>query len=57
VRPSSIRAWGARRLFDETGDLEKVAHRLGLRQLDDARRTIGVAQPEPDVPPPHRRPR
>jgi integrase len=55
VRPSSIRAWGARRLFDETRDVQLVAHRLGVRKIDDALWIIGLPRPEPDVPPPHRR--
>lgn len=57
VRPSSIRAWGARRLYDETGDLEEVRRCLGVRNLDTARRIIGLAPPDPEVPPSHRRPR
>jgi integrase len=54
VTPSSIRAWGGRRLYDETRDLEDVARCLGLRNLDSARRVIGLAQPEPETPPRHR---
>jgi integrase/recombinase XerC len=54
VRPSSIRAWGARRLYDEIRDIEEVAHRLGVRRLDNARDIIGLPDPEPDVPPSHR---
>lgn len=55
VKPSSFRAWGGRRLYDETGDIEDVARRLGVARLDSARGLIGLADPEPDTPPPHRR--
>jgi hypothetical protein len=54
VRPSSIRAWGARRLYDETHDIQEVADRLGVRRLDNARSIIGLPAPGPDEPPPHR---
>jgi integrase/recombinase XerC len=55
VRPLSIRAWGARRLYDDGSDIEEVARRLGVRTLDSARRIIGLPDPEPDTPPAHRR--
>lgn len=42
VRPASIRAWAGRRVFDETGSIEAVAQRLGLRSLDTAARLIGL---------------
>src|SRR5207245_623748 len=54
VQPKSIRAWGGRRLYDECGDIEEVAHRLGLDSLNGARRLIGLPDREHDVPPPHR---
>jgi hypothetical protein len=54
VRPSSIRAWGAQHLYDETQDIEAVAWALGVQKLDSARRIIGLPQPEADEPPPHR---
>ncbi len=54
VRPMSIRAGAARRLYDETAGLDLVARRLGVSRLDTARRIIGLPAPEPDVPPPHR---
>ena len=55
VRPSSIRAWGARRLYDETRDLEEVRRCLGVCNLDTAGRIIGLAPPDPEAPPSHRR--
>jgi integrase len=54
VKPSSIRAWGGRRLYDETGDLEDVSRCLGLRNLESTRCLIGLALPQADDPPPHR---
>jgi hypothetical protein len=54
VRPSSIRAWGGQHRYDETQDIEEVARGLGVRKLDDARRIIGLLQPDPDEPPSHR---
>jgi hypothetical protein len=54
--PGSFRAWGGRRLYDDGADIEEVARRLGVRTLDNARRIIGLADPEPDTPPAHRRP-
>jgi hypothetical protein len=54
VRPSSIRAWGGQHRYDETQDIEEVARGLGVRKLDDALRIIGLLQPDPDEPPPHR---
>ena len=55
VQPRSVRAWAGLRVFHETHDIEQVALSLGLRSLDDARRTIGVPAPERDDPPQHRR--
>lgn len=54
LRPGSFRAWGGRRLYDETQDIEEVALRLGLRKLDSARHLIGLPDAEADAPPPHR---
>jgi hypothetical protein len=56
VKPKSARAWGARRLYDETGDITEVAHRLGVIRLDTARQIIQLPAFPPDDPPPHRRP-
>lgn len=42
VRPASIRAWVGVRVFDETGSIEAVARRLGLRSLDAAARVVGL---------------
>jgi integrase len=55
VQPRSVRAWAGLRVYHETHDIEQVALSLGLRSLDDARRTIGVPELEHDDPPPHRR--
>jgi site-specific recombinase XerC len=41
VRPRSVAAWAGRRVFDETGQIETVAQRVGLRSLDRAAALIG----------------
>ena len=41
IRASSIGAWTARRLFDQTGDIAAVAKALGVSSLDVAARRIG----------------
>jgi len=41
VRPRSITAWLGRSVFDETGSIDVVAQRLGLRSLDRAAALIG----------------
>ena len=41
VRPGSVRAWAGRKAFEETGSIEQVACRLGMRSLDRAARFIG----------------
>lgn len=41
VRPGSIPAWAGRRVLDETGRIEIVAQRLGVRSLDSAASAIG----------------
>jgi integrase len=41
VRPLSVTAWAGRQILDETGRIEGVARRLGLRSLDRAARLIG----------------
>lgn len=41
VRPRSVTAWAGQRVFDETGRIEDVARRLGLRSLDRAAALIG----------------
>jgi integrase/recombinase XerC len=41
VRPGSVVAWAGRRIFEETGFIEEVARRLGIRSLDRAARFIG----------------
>lgn len=40
VKPRSIIAWRAKRLFHETGEIEAVARVLGMRSLDAAARLI-----------------
>ena len=54
VKPMSIRAGAARRLYDETTDIDLVGRRLGVSRVDTARRIIGLAPSEPDTPPLHR---
>jgi site-specific recombinase XerC len=41
VRPGSVVAWAGRRIFEESGSIEEVARRLGIRSLDRAARFIG----------------
>lgn len=40
VRPMSITAWAGRRILAETGRIDEVARRLGIRSLDRAARLI-----------------
>ena len=40
-RPGSVVAWAGRRVFEESGSIEEVARRLGIRSLDRAARFIG----------------
>lgn len=54
VRPMSIRAGAARRLYDETADIDLIVRRLGVSRIDTARRIIGLSAPERDIPPLHR---
>ncbi len=42
VRPVSVTAWAGRKVFDETGHIDQVAARLGMRSLDRAARLIGL---------------
>lgn len=41
VRPGSVVAWAGGRVFEQTGRIEEVARRLGMRSLDRAARFIG----------------
>lgn len=41
VRPGSVVAWAGRKAFEQTGSIEEVARRLGMRSLDRAARFIG----------------
>jgi integrase/recombinase XerC len=40
VRPGSVVAWAGRQIFEDTGSIEEVARRLGIRSLDRAARFI-----------------
>lgn len=40
VRPGSVVAWAGQRIFEQTGRIEEVARRLGIRSLDRAARFI-----------------
>jgi integrase len=40
VRPGSVVAWAGARIFEQTGRIEEVARRLGMRSLDRAARFI-----------------
>lgn len=40
VRPASLVAWAGRRALEETGKIDGVARRLGIRSLDAAARFI-----------------
>jgi integrase len=48
VRPVSVAAWAGARILAETGRVEEVAARLGMRSLDRAARLIGWDWFEPD---------
>jgi integrase/recombinase XerC len=41
VRPLSVAAWAGRKILDETGRIEEVALRLGVRSLDRTAQLIG----------------
>ncbi len=41
VRPVSVTAWAGRQILEETGRIEEVARRLGMRSLDRAAALIG----------------
>lgn len=49
VRPGSVVAWAGRKVFEETGSIEEVARRLGMRSLDRAARFIGLSW-KPELP-------
>ena len=42
VRPVSVTAWAGRKILDETGRIDDVASRLGMRSLDRAARLVGL---------------
>lgn len=42
VRPVSVTAWAGRKVFEETGRIDQVAARLGMRSLDRTARLIGL---------------
>ncbi|MFN2488140.1 MAG: integrase [Actinomycetota bacterium] len=41
LRPTSVTAWAGVRIFEETGAIDEVARRLGMRSLDRAASLIG----------------
>jgi integrase/recombinase XerC len=41
VRPASVAGWAGNQILDETGHIDEVARRLGMRSLDRAARFIG----------------
>ena len=41
VRPLSVTAWAGRQILEESGRIEEVAQRLGMRSLDRAAALIG----------------
>ncbi|MPZ68288.1 MAG: hypothetical protein GEU71_02020 [Actinobacteria bacterium] len=41
VRPGSVVAWAGNKIFEETGSIDAVARRLGVRSLDRAAGVIG----------------
>jgi integrase/recombinase XerC len=41
VKPASLPAWGGRRVFEETGQIQEAARALGVRSLDRAAEIIG----------------
>lgn len=50
VRASSVAAWAGRRILNETGRIDVVARRLGVRSLDRASRIIAwdwLEEPDP----------
>ncbi|MFK0292220.1 hypothetical protein ACIQU6_17325 [Streptomyces sp. NPDC090442] len=47
VKPSSITAWAGVEVFEQTGSIQEVARRLGLRSLDRAANVIGHTWREP----------
>lgn len=42
VRPVSVTAWAGRKVFEETGRIDQVAARLGMRSLDRTARLVGL---------------
>jgi integrase/recombinase XerC len=42
VRPLSVAAWAGRTILDETGRIDEVARRLGMRSLDRAAALVGL---------------
>lgn len=42
VRPVSVTAWAGRKAFEQTGRIDQVAARLGMRSLDRTARLIGL---------------
>jgi site-specific recombinase XerD len=49
VKPASLTAYAAVRIFDETGRIEDVARGLGLRSLDRAADLVGFSWTRPET--------
>ena len=45
VRPASVAGWAGRRVFEQTGRVERAACAMGVRSLDRAARLIGLDWP------------
>ncbi|MEY2425826.1 MAG: hypothetical protein QOI61_1398 [Actinomycetota bacterium] len=41
IRPGSLAAWRGVQIYEETGRIEDVKHRLGMRSFDETARVIG----------------
>jgi len=48
IRPGSIAVWAARGIYEETGAIDQVARRLGIKSLDRAAGLIGWAWGAPE---------
>jgi integrase/recombinase XerC len=42
VRPISVVGWAGHKILEETGRIEAVAERLGMRSLDRTARLVGL---------------
>jgi hypothetical protein len=48
LRPVSVTAWAGQRILAESGRIEEVARRLGMRSLDRTARLIGLDWLQPE---------